>query len=108
MTGKDEQGTIGANLFGDAVQRKRFLKKIWVRLPFKPLLRFILFYFIRLGFLDGKAGYIYGRLLSQYEYQIGVKLYELQKFGGKLNVVPTDSEVNSAKTAIAETAKVSQ
>ncbi len=108
LTGKDEQGTIGANLFGDAVQRKRFLKKIWVRLPFKPLLRFILFYFIRLGFLDGKAGYIYGRLLSQYEYQIGVKLYELQKFGGKLNVVPTDSEVNSAKTAIAETAKVSQ
>lgn len=86
LTGKDETGTIGANFFGDAVQRKRFLKKLWVRLPFKPLLRFILFYFIQLGFLDGKAGYIYGRLLSQYEYQIGVKLYELQKFGGNLNV----------------------
>ncbi|MCA2701236.1 MAG: glycosyltransferase family 2 protein [Microcystis sp. M179S2] len=86
LTGNDESGTIGAHLFGDAVQRKRFLKKIWVKLPFKPLLRFILFYFIRLGFLDGKAGYIYGRLLSQYEYQIGVKLYELRQFGGKLNV----------------------
>ncbi|AKV68646.1 MULTISPECIES: glycosyltransferase family 2 protein [Microcystis] len=86
LTGNDESGTIGANLFGDAVQRKRFLKKIWVKLPFKPLLRFILFYVIRLGFLDGKAGYIYGRLLSQYEYQIGVKLYELRQFGGKLNV----------------------
>jgi glycosyltransferase involved in cell wall biosynthesis len=86
LTGNNESGTIGANLFGDAVQRKRFLKKIWVKLPFKPLLRFILFYFIRLGFLDGKAGYIYGRLLSQYEYQIGVKLYELRRFGGKLNV----------------------
>jgi glycosyltransferase involved in cell wall biosynthesis len=86
LTGNDESGTIGAHLFGDAVQRKRFLKKIWVKLPFKPLLRFILFYVIRLGFLDGKAGYIYGRLLSQYEYQIGVKLYELRQFGGKLNV----------------------
>jgi len=86
LADSDESGTIGANLFGDAVQRKRFLKKIWVRLPFKPLLRFILFYFIRLGFLDGKAGYIYGRLLSQYEYQIGVKLYELQQFGGRLNI----------------------
>lgn len=85
LMGKDNVGTIGASLFGDAVQRKRFLKRIWVRLPFKPLLRFILFYFIQLGFLDGKAGYIYGRLLSQYEYQIGVKLYELRKFGGKLN-----------------------
>jgi hypothetical protein len=38
LTGNDESGTIGANLFGDAVQRKRFLKKIWVKLPFKPLL----------------------------------------------------------------------
>ncbi|MGC9503036.1 glycosyltransferase family 2 protein [Baaleninema sp.] len=85
LTGQGDDGTIGANLFGDSVQRKRFLKKIWVRLPFKPLLRFVLFYILQLGFLDGRAGYIYGRLLSQYEYQIGVKLYELRKFGGQLN-----------------------
>lgn len=85
LEGKDDRGTIGANWFGNPVQRKRFLKKIWVWLPFKPTLRFIWFYFIRFGFLDGKAGYIYGRLLSQYEYQIGVKLYELRKFGGQLN-----------------------
>ncbi len=86
LNGQADSGTIGANLFGDSVQRKRFLKKIWVRLPFKPLLRFVLFYILRLGFLDGKAGYIYGRLLSQYEYQIGVKLFELRQFGGTLNV----------------------
>lgn len=85
LTGKDDSGTIGAKFFGNAVQRKRFLKTFWVQLPCKPLLRFIMFYFIQLGFLDGKAGYIYGRLLSQYEYQIGVKLYELRRFGGKLN-----------------------
>ncbi len=85
LYGKAQDESIGANLFGNAVQRKRFLKKLWVRLPCKPTLRFILFYFIQLGFLDGKAGYIYGRLLSQYEYQIGVKLYELIKFGGQLN-----------------------
>jgi glycosyltransferase involved in cell wall biosynthesis len=85
LSGKDDSGTIGANFFGDAVQRKRFLKTVWVRLPFKPLLRFIWFYIIKLGFLDGKAGYIYGRLLSQYEYQIGVKLFELRQFGGQLN-----------------------
>jgi glycosyltransferase involved in cell wall biosynthesis len=89
LIGKDKSGTISANLFGDAVQRKRFLKTVWVRLPFKPLLRFILFYIIQSGFLDGKAGYIYGRLLSQYEYQIGVKLYELQTLGGTLNVAKT-------------------
>jgi glycosyltransferase involved in cell wall biosynthesis len=87
LTGNSESGTIGANFFGDAVQRKRFLKKIWVQLPFRPTLRFILFYLIRLGFLDGKAGYVYGRLLSQYEFQIGAKLYELMNYGGQLNVV---------------------
>jgi glycosyltransferase involved in cell wall biosynthesis len=105
LTGKDNSDTIDAKLFGNAVQRKRFLKKIWVRLPFKPLLRFILFYFIRLGFLDGEAGYIYGRLLSQYEYQIGVKLYELRKFGGQLNI-DSDLSSKSSQTSIKETVQL--
>jgi len=105
LTGKDDSGTIGANLFGDAVQRKRFLKKVWVRLPFKPLLRFILFYIIQRGFLDGKAGYTYARLLSQYEYQIGVKLYELRSCGGQLNTtsVPKSASL-SLKPEIQQTA----
>jgi len=86
LTGKDQSHSIGANFFGDAVQRKRFLKRVWVYLPFKPILRFLLVYIFQLGFLDGKAGYIYARLISQYEYQIGIKLYELRQFGGHLNV----------------------
>lgn len=106
LMGKNDSGTIGANLFGDAVQRKRFLKKIWIRLPFKPTLRFILFYFIRLGFLDGIPGYIYGRLLSQYEYQIGVKLYELCKFGGQLN--KENQQLKQAQISLAETVKLQE
>lgn len=98
LTGKDDSGTIGANLFGDAVQRKRFLKKVWVRLPFKPFLRFILFYIIQRGFLDGKAGYTYARLLSQYEYQIGVKLYELRSCGGQLNTTSVAKVVSPSLT----------
>ncbi len=100
LNGKDEQGTIGANLLGTAVQRKRFLKNIWVRLPFRPLLRFILFYIIHLGFLDGKAGYIYGRLLSQYEYQIGVKLYELRQCGGTLNIAKNASSEATSQPVV--------
>ncbi|WP_211293202.1 glycosyltransferase family 2 protein [Brunnivagina elsteri] len=95
LTGQDKNATIGASLFGDAVQRKRFLKKIWVRLPFKPLLRFILFYILQRGFLDGKAGYTYGRLLSQYEYQIGVKLYELRSCNGQLNTAKKTEKTQS-------------
>ncbi len=101
LTRKDNNSTIGSSLFGDPVQRKRFLKKIWVQLPFKPFLRFVLFYFIRLGFLDGFAGYTYGRLLSQYEYQIGVKLHELRHFSGKLNVAST----NGSSRSLQETTK---
>ena len=110
LTGQKNQGTIGANLFGDSVQRKRFLKRIWVRLPFKPLLRFILFYFINFGFLDGKPGYIYARLLSQYEYQIGVKLYELRNFGGKLNIKPISppSSATAAPPVAPEPAPINQ
>lgn len=102
LTGVDDKASIGANPFGDAVQRKRFLRKVWVWLPFKPTLRFILFYFIQLGFLDGKAGYIYGRLLSQYEYQIGVKLYELRQFGGRLNtnLTPDSTAENVAHSPV--------
>lgn len=101
LTGMGDDSTIGANLFGDAVQRKRFLKRIWVRLPFKPMLRFLLFYVFRLGFLDGQAGYIYGRLLSQYEYQIGVKLFELKQFGGQLNVAKPESTPSSVSPVMA-------
>lgn len=104
LTGKDDSGTIGANLFGDVVQRKRFLKKVWVRLPFKPFLRFVLFYIIGRGFLDGKAGYIYARLLSQYEYQIGVKLYELRNCGGQLNTTSTIAVPPSLTQKIGQTA----
>ena len=86
LEGRGSDGTLKGNLLGNAVERKRALKRIWVRLPMKPLIRFILFYVVRLGFLDGYPGYVYGRMLSQYEFQIGVKLYELRKFGGQLNV----------------------
>jgi len=69
---------LKASLFGTPVERKRFLKRIWVRLPFRPTLKFIIIYFLRLGFLDGKPGYIWCRLMSQYEFQISAKLYELE------------------------------
>ncbi|MFB2973953.1 glycosyltransferase family 2 protein [Aerosakkonema sp. BLCC-F183] len=104
LMGKDDLETINDDserlnrfirIIRNPVQRKRFLRKVWVWLPFKPALRFMITYIIQLGFLDGRAGYIYARLMSQYEYQIGIKLYELRRFGGHLNVSP--KSVNSAQ-----------
>ncbi|NET35701.1 MAG: glycosyltransferase family 2 protein [Cyanothece sp. SIO1E1] len=85
LEGNDDGETLSANLFGNALERKRFFRKLWVWMPLRPLLRFIIVYFFLRGFLDGRAGYIHARLISQYEYQIGVKLYELRRFGGKVN-----------------------
>ncbi|MBD2185383.1 glycosyltransferase family 2 protein [Aerosakkonema funiforme] len=104
LMGKDDLETINDDsdrlnrfirIIRNPVQRKRFLRKVWVWLPFKPALRFMITYIIQLGFLDGRAGYIYARLMSQYEYQIGIKLYELRRFGGHLNVSP--KSVNPAQ-----------
>jgi glycosyltransferase involved in cell wall biosynthesis len=69
--------TIGAAFFGGPLQRRRFIKQIYIRLPFRPAIKFIGMYFFKLGFLDGKAGYYFCRLHSHYEFNIKAKRYEL-------------------------------
>ena len=59
-------------------RRRRFLKDISVRLPFRPLFRFLYIYILRFGVLDGKAGFTYCLLLSIYEFMIVIKMEELQ------------------------------
>jgi len=52
---------IAPALFGSPDQRILWLKNLWSRLPLyaRPLLYFIYRYFLRLGFLDGKQGFIF-------------------------------------------------
>jgi glycosyltransferase involved in cell wall biosynthesis len=61
------------------VLRRRALKELSFRLPFRPLLRFIYMYFFRLGFLDGRPGLDYCLLLSMYEQMIVLKMNELRR-----------------------------
>jgi glycosyltransferase involved in cell wall biosynthesis len=62
----------------DAATRRKALKNLAFRLPFRPTLRFMYMYFLRLGFLDGWPGLTYCRLLSMYEYMIVLKMKELR------------------------------
>jgi glycosyltransferase involved in cell wall biosynthesis len=57
-------------LFGrsDPMRRRRALKALASRLPFRPQLRFLYMYLLRGGCLDGLAGYHYCRMISFYEY----------------------------------------
>ena len=63
----------------DPVVRRRVLKQLAYRLPFRPLLVFCYLYFFRLGFLDGIPGLAYCRLRSMYEYMIDLKVKELRR-----------------------------
>jgi glycosyltransferase involved in cell wall biosynthesis len=63
----------------DPVARKRVLRRIWTRLPGRPLIRFFVWYVLRRGFLDGRPGFVFCVLMSWYELIIGVKLRELEQ-----------------------------
>ncbi len=57
---------------------RRLLKSIFARLPFKPLAFFVYSYVLRLGFLDGRAGFHYAIAKSTYYWQVGLKMRELE------------------------------
>jgi glycosyltransferase involved in cell wall biosynthesis len=61
------------------VGRRRKLKLLSHRLPFRPLLRFLYIYIWQKGFLDGREGYYFSRLHAIYEFLSVAKTYELRK-----------------------------
>jgi glycosyltransferase involved in cell wall biosynthesis len=64
--------------FSRPVQRRRALKRLSFSLPCRPLIRFLYMYLFRLGFLEGRAGFTYCRLLAIYEYMIVLKVREFR------------------------------
>jgi glycosyltransferase involved in cell wall biosynthesis len=63
----------------DFNQRRASQKQLFYRLPARPLVKFALIYFVRLGLLDGAAGLTYALLQSYYEYLIVLKTRELEQ-----------------------------
>ncbi|MFN0040732.1 MAG: glycosyltransferase family 2 protein [Burkholderiales bacterium] len=62
----------------DFNERRFHQKELFYRLPARPLLKFLLVYFFRMGMLDGRAGLTYATLQSIYETMIVLKTQELQ------------------------------
>ena len=63
---------------GDKANRRKALKNLSFRLPFRPFIKFLYMYFVRLGLLDGRAGITYCTLQAIYEYMIVLKMKELK------------------------------
>ena len=69
-----------SNFFGNNIERTRFIKNIILSLPIgiKGFVLFIIKYFLLLGFLDGKVGFIYAFLNSFWFHTLSdAKKFEL-------------------------------
>jgi glycosyltransferase involved in cell wall biosynthesis len=71
--------TSRGELSSAPVERRRQLKRLSQRLPFRPLLRFLYIYIWQKGFLDGRDGYYFARLHAMYEFLSVAKTYELRR-----------------------------
>jgi len=73
-----EKFSFAGALFAKSFHERRFhQKELFYRLPGRPLVKFILLYFFKRGFLDGSAGFTYAILQAIYEYFIELKTREL-------------------------------
>jgi glycosyltransferase involved in cell wall biosynthesis len=68
-----------APIRSSVVGRRRRLKRLSQRLPFRPLLRFLYIFIWQRGFLDGWEGYYFARLHAVYEFLSVAKTYELMR-----------------------------
>jgi glycosyltransferase involved in cell wall biosynthesis len=70
-----------ALLASDFNERRYHQKEIFYRLPARPFIKFCFVYFVKRGFLDGRAGFTYAALMSIYDYIIVLKTRELTEAG---------------------------
>jgi hypothetical protein len=64
---------------GDPALRRRALKTLSFRLPWRSALKFLYLYVWQRGCLDGQAGFTYCVLQAFYEYMIVLKMRELER-----------------------------
>ena len=74
--------TLKPNLFGSPDQKKAFLKSIWWKMPLyvRPFIYFFHRYFIQLGILDGKQGFVFHFLQAfWFRLVVDIKIDEIKK-----------------------------
>jgi glycosyltransferase involved in cell wall biosynthesis len=74
---RGEPVAFGALFGADPTARRRVLKQIGYRLPFRPFIMFMYFYVFRLGVLDGRAGWYFSLMRAAYEMSIDLKVLEV-------------------------------
>ena len=65
---------------------KAVLKDLWTFIPFTPLIRFIYMYVLRLGFLDGRHGFMIAFFYAFQDYVAKTKYLEMRKKSPKIRL----------------------
>jgi glycosyltransferase involved in cell wall biosynthesis len=63
----------------EPIDRRRALKQVLYRMPLRPLIVFLYLYIVRLGLLDGSAGFHFSRMRAAYEMLIDLKVIEARR-----------------------------
>lgn len=63
----------------DPLTRRAALKRLAAALPARGLLYFLYGYVLRLGFLDGRDGFVFCRMRAMYQSEIAAKKYDLRR-----------------------------
>jgi hypothetical protein len=75
-----EPFSMSAAFFERDFNRRRFhQKELSYRLPARPLIKFLLLFVLKCGFVDGRPGFTYVLLQSIYEAMIVLKVRELEQ-----------------------------
>jgi glycosyltransferase involved in cell wall biosynthesis len=75
----DQRIVLRALLNGDPIDRRRTLKQLLYYVPLRPQIVFFYLYIVRLGILDGRAGFHFSRMRATYEMLIDLKVVESRR-----------------------------
>ena len=67
---------FGKLINGKSIEKRRVLKAISYKIPFRPIFKFLYMYVFKLGFLDGAVGFRFCIMKSMYEQIIVLKKVE--------------------------------
>jgi glycosyltransferase involved in cell wall biosynthesis len=82
-TGRYGEDTIQFKLLGNSQERRRWLKKIIMHLPFEHWIWFFYHYLFCLGILEGQRGLIACQIRANYIKEVHAKIFELKKLNNK-------------------------
>ncbi|MAC19924.1 MAG: hypothetical protein CMJ23_09670 [Phycisphaerae bacterium] len=102
---QSDSSRIKASLFGNAVERRRWMKlRIYPWLPMPWVFRFLYMFILRLGFLDGFHGFRFCLFIASYEMFVKLKLLELQRNqpGVAIGILPDADHLVGDSTSVVE------